>query len=386
MYQQQGVTSSSAGGGVAVSGAGITPGAGSGGLLPSSGAVTSTVNSSEHYQYLQQQQRATSGVTASSLPASLPSSQLCFSSGKGSSLVSMSTQTELTMTKLSSKDELHHSELEQRDLKIEEQSRSLEEMRRQMKVCRDDNDKLNDRLTKCTDQTKQLLIEKSLMEKKAARQKSMQNRLRLGQFVTQRQGLCSNTLEEQSVSELCFALLGAVFAENWVDGSAFNELMKKQEQIAAAREEIERQRKMLTKKRPSLAPGKSKSTSNGGESSNGEFVKPESPKEMNWYEYYEQDEILKLRQQSLKKEDADLQLELEKLERERNLHIRELKRIHNEDQSRFNNYATLTDRYLLLMLLGKGMFIFGFACLLTLSLTFLHFTQAVSRKCTRRSI
>ena len=51
-------------------------------------------------------------------------------------------------------------------------------------------------------------------------------------------------------------------------------------------------------------------------------------------EYYELDEILKLRQASLKKEDADVQLELEKLERERNLHIRELKRIHNEDSSR----------------------------------------------------
>lgn len=49
-------------------------------------------------------------------------------------------------------------------------------------------------------------------------------------------------------------------------------------------------------------------------------------------EYYECDEILKLRQNALKKEDADLQLEMEKLERERNLHIRELKRIHNEDQ------------------------------------------------------
>lgn len=51
-------------------------------------------------------------------------------------------------------------------------------------------------------------------------------------------------------------------------------------------------------------------------------------------EFYEQDEILKLRAAALKKEDADLQLEMEKLERERNLHIRELKRIHNEDNSR----------------------------------------------------
>lgn len=44
------------------------------------------------------------------------------------------------------------------------------------------------------------------MEKKACRQKCMQNRLRLGQFITQRQG--------------------ASFAENWVDGFAFTELIK----------------------------------------------------------------------------------------------------------------------------------------------------------------
>ena len=51
-------------------------------------------------------------------------------------------------------------------------------------------------------------------------------------------------------------------------------------------------------------------------------------------EFYEQDEILKLRQAGLRKEETDLQAEMEKLERERNLHIRELKRIHNEDNSR----------------------------------------------------
>ncbi|UYV68996.1 TLK2 [Cordylochernes scorpioides] len=175
------------------------------------------------------------------------------------------------------------------------------------------------------------------MEKKAARQKCMQNRLRLGQFVTQRQG--------------------ATFVENWVDGYAFNELLKKQEQITAEREEIERQRKLLGKKKPST--GGPKGRGNGGTSllNGGDFARPEAP---SWLEYYGQEEILKLRQASLKKEDADLQLELEKLERERNLHIRELKRIHNEDQSsvlrRFNNHAVLCDRYLLLTLLGKGGF------------------------------
>jgi tousled-like kinase len=51
-------------------------------------------------------------------------------------------------------------------------------------------------------------------------------------------------------------------------------------------------------------------------------------------DWNESDEILRLRQASLKKEEMDLQIEYEKLERERNLHIRELKRIYNEDHSR----------------------------------------------------
>jgi len=46
----------------------------------------------------------------------------------------------------------------------------------------------------------------SNMEKKTARQKCMENRLRLGQFVTQRQG--------------------ASFVENWVDGFAFTDLLR----------------------------------------------------------------------------------------------------------------------------------------------------------------
>ena len=51
-----------------------------------------------------------------------------------------------------------------------------------------------------------LFLLQSKLEKKTTRQKSMGNRLRLGQFVTQRQG--------------------ATFVENWVDGWAFTDLMK----------------------------------------------------------------------------------------------------------------------------------------------------------------
>lgn len=61
-------------------------------------------------------------------------------------------------------------------------------------------------INKCIDVVKKLLNEKSTIEKKEARQRCMQNRLRLGQFVTQR--------------------VGATFQENWTDGYAFQELTR----------------------------------------------------------------------------------------------------------------------------------------------------------------
>lgn len=137
---------------------------------------------------------------------------------------------------------------------------------------------------------------------------------------------------------------------------------RRQEEITAEREEIDRQKKLLMKKRPTNSESSRKrnnsSTSSSVAASSGvssgsastqlasslhngndnTFLKPDPVVSSNTtftiQEYYECDEILKLRQNALKKEDADLQLEMEKLERERNLHIRELKRIHNEDQVR----------------------------------------------------
>ncbi|GFT50530.1 hypothetical protein NPIL_540771 [Nephila pilipes] len=248
-------------------------------------------------------------------------------------------QTDLTINKIKELESKSAMDLEIRDNRIDELQRAGDEYKRQVNAHQKLIDKQKEQQAKCLSVTKQLLIEKSTMEKKAARQKCMQNRLRLGQFITQRQG--------------------ASFVENWVDGYAFTELIKKQETIATEREEIERQRKLLGKRKPSTAQPKGRAN-NGPAVANGDFAKPDPPKDvvqkLSWLEYYEHEEILKLRQASLKKEDTDLQVELEKLERERNLHIRELKRIHNEDQSRFNNHAVLNERYLLLILLGKGGF------------------------------
>lgn len=258
-------------------------------------------------------------------------------------MITKSTQTELSYIEIQERD----TDLETSKTKLDELTRLCDEQKLQVTANQKVIDQHKSQMNKCIDVVKKLLKEKSNIEKKEARQRCMQNRLRLGQFVTQR--------------------VGATFQENWTDGYAFQELARRQEEIATEREEIDKQKKILMKKRPSNSDSRKRSNSSTSTSSSlaaslhngdsGGFLKPDAVAGgYTQQEYYECDEILKLRQNALKKEDADLQLEMEKLERERNLHIRELKRIHNEDQSRFNNHPVLNERYLLLMLLGKGGF------------------------------
>ncbi|CAH1789151.1 unnamed protein product [Owenia fusiformis] len=253
---------------------------------------------------------------------------------------SKSLQTDMTCLQIQQMESKSQSDIERKESTISDLQRQTEEFRRQLTAQQKLLDKQKESLKKCMDMNLMLLKEKSLLEKKTTRQKCMENRLRLGQFTTQRQG--------------------ASFQDTWQDGYAFTDLIKQQERVATDKEEIDKQRKLLLKRKPTLNPSSSAKNRNNSsrDGRDDEFRRPgETTKNMlTLSEYYEQDEILKLRQNALKKEDVDMQLELEKLERERNLHIRELKRIHNEDNSRFNKHPVLNDRYLLLNLLGKGGF------------------------------
>ncbi|KAB0391052.1 hypothetical protein E2I00_009433 [Balaenoptera physalus] len=203
------------------------------------------------------------------------------------------TQTDLTMLKLAALESNKNQDLEKKEGRIDDLLRANCDLRRQIDEQQKLLEKYKERLNKCISMSKKLLIEKSTQEKLSSREKSMQDRLRLGHFTTVRHG--------------------ASFTEQWTDGFAFQNLVK------------------LT-----LA------------------------------EYHEQEEIFKLRLGHLKKlvivpslhfqEEAEIQAELERLERVRNLHIRELKRINNEDNSQFKDHPTLNERYLLLHLLGRGGF------------------------------
>jgi len=261
-----------------------------------------------------------------------------------------STQTDLTQEKVEELVSRSNTELEVQGAKIDELTRRLTASQKSTETQKDT-------INRCLAVIKDLLKEKATIERKDARSKCMANRLRLGQFITQR--------------------VGATFQENWTDGYAFQELAKRQEEISAEREEIDKKRKQLTKKKPQdKEDGRKRSAANNasttaaadaqGGLNNGNaaastseettFIKPPPRDAMTPQEYYEAEEILRIRQNALRKDDAEMAMEMEKLERERNLHIRELKRIHNEDQSRYNNHVVLNDRYLLLMLLGKGGF------------------------------
>lgn len=63
-----------------------------------------------------------------------------------------------------------------------------EDLQRQMTKTQKELESQKASISKCIKVVKDLLIEKSTIERKEARSKVMQDRLRLGQFVTQRVG------------------------------------------------------------------------------------------------------------------------------------------------------------------------------------------------------
>merc|ERR1719458_817082 len=114
---------------------------------------------------------------------------------------------------------------------IEIQAAEIDKLGRRLNTVNKESASQKETINRCLGVVKELLIEKSTIERKEARTKCMQNRLRLGQFVTQR--------------------VGASFQENWTDGFAFQELAKRQEEINNEREEIDRKKKVLQKRKPS---------------------------------------------------------------------------------------------------------------------------------------
>ena len=135
-----------------------------------------------------------------------------------------------------------------------------------------------------------LLIHRSQVEKKRARRIALTNRLRLGHYQSERRGIS--------------------LVQHWIDGSEFLDRRRRREDL------VEQRKKDL---------GKAKT-----------------------------DDVLRLRQVALKREDEQVADDLHRLTRERDIHRREFQRIEDEDRSSFKHWKLLHHRYLLLALIHKG--------------------------------
>lgn len=166
--------------------------------------------------------------------------------------------------------------------------------------------------TKLRHTLQSLLVEQADRERDDARNRVMLDCTRLGQLIWER-----NSLSE--------------FHETWREGSAFRSLKKKKDAIAQEKVAIEEQKKRMKKSKDKEKDAESEETSH-------------------------QEEIFRLRLQGLKKEEADLEEQYSNLLLDKKLHLRELKRVSDEDNSRFSSHPILHNRYLLLNLLGKGGF------------------------------
>ncbi|XP_010520498.1 PREDICTED: serine/threonine-protein kinase TOUSLED-like isoform X3 [Tarenaya hassleriana] len=163
-----------------------------------------------------------------------------------------------------------------------------------------------------------LLISVSKAERQEARMKVRQGSLRLGNVGVLR--------------------AGTIISETWEDGQMLKDLNAHLRQLLETKEAVERQRKSLKKRQTDKGDGTD--TESGGQEE----------------DYLIQDEIYKSRLASIKREEEVILRERDRYELEKGRLIREMKRIRDEDGSRFNNFPVLNGRYALLNLLGKGGF------------------------------
>ena len=139
---------------------------------------------------------------------------------------------------------------------------------------------------------------------------------------------------------------GIEVQEVWEDGSAFKDLQDRLNALADTREAIEAARKACKRRLP--LPGQplpDERNAGGGE---GTPMHPD--------DWVIQEEVYKTRLTALKREEDTLRSDLARVEAEKNAHVRELKRVRDEESSRFGDYPVLHNRYLILNMLGRGGF------------------------------
>ncbi|XP_046862908.1 serine/threonine-protein kinase tousled-like 1 isoform X2 [Xenia sp. Carnegie-2017] len=142
-----------------------------------------------------------------------------------------STQSELTMMKMKEYEALAFTTSEENEKRMKELDSANSTLMKQITELKNVENQLKKANEKCIEFIKNLLIEQSRQQKMKAKRESMNNRLRLGQYVPTRQG--------------------PHFVETWEDGFSFKEKQKQQDFINQQKEDIEKNRKILSKRKPS---------------------------------------------------------------------------------------------------------------------------------------
>ncbi|KAG6682147.1 hypothetical protein I3842_13G123900 [Carya illinoinensis] len=189
------------------------------------------------------------------------------------------------------------------------------QLEKELKDLKDNEQQMKPKRTKIVSD---LLISVSKAERQEARMKVRQDSLRLGNVGVIR--------------------AGTVISETWEDGQVLKDLNAHLKQLLEAKDAVERQRKSLKKRQ-----------SDKGDAADTEIGLQEEDSLI-------QDEIYRSRLASIKREEEVIMRERDRYELEKGRLIREMKRIRDEDGSRFNNFQILNHRYALLNLLGKGGF------------------------------
>jgi tousled-like kinase len=172
------------------------------------------------------------------------------------------------------------------------------------------------------------------------RKQLLSQSFRLGRIVSQRTGPHSTV-------------------DMWEDGHCFRDIQRRQGELLQFKEQLEQRKKKQAKlvqknkkaKTEAAAGGKGGAGGGGSGEIGGAPVDASADLEL-----LGEDEAIRLHTTQLKRDEVTLSEEKKGLENEKDVHVRGIKRVMSEDQSRFNTRPVLNQRYLLQCLLGKGGF------------------------------
>merc|ERR1740117_2846363 len=149
--------------------------------------------------------------------------------------------------------------------------------------------------SKCKDVLEDLMVERALQQRTEVRERLRRDGVRLGHVTMKYQGV--------------------KYQQLWEDGQAFLDLANKLHELSESRD---RAKEQLQRLKPRNAKERQRKATEGAE---GNLI-------------FEQ--VTKLRLKNLDKEE-------DRLNEEKKMHIRELKRVRDEDESPYNDYPVLPD-------------------------------------------